>query len=234
MNVQEKMQFLQSKIKEINQITNDLEAVFPEKSFTLDGILIGNIVELMAAQAYGIALYKQSEKTHDGEVDGRKVQIKGTQKADSIVIRELPEHLLVLYLDKDKGIIREIYNGPGSLVWEYRSYVPSMNFYTIRVNKLLEMADKVNVKDRIIPVLPVDKFEKDISSGFIKKKIHRKQGKTLLVGYINRNNQENCGCLNKPGTHVNQLAYLLKCNACGFEYESNGCDIAIRKCPNCM
>ena len=29
----------------------------------------------------------------------------------------------------------EIYNGPGHLVWEYRSFVPSMNHYTIRVNK---------------------------------------------------------------------------------------------------
>lgn len=30
--------------------------------------------------------FKQSEKTHDGEVDGKKVQKKGTQGKDSIVI----------------------------------------------------------------------------------------------------------------------------------------------------
>lgn len=29
-------------------------------------------------------------------------------------------------------------------------------------------------------------------------------------------------------------AYLLHCNECGFEYEANGCDVAIRKCPRCM
>lgn len=46
--------------------------------------------------------------------------------------------------------------------------------------------------------------------------------------------QENRGCLNKPGNHYNQIAYLLHCNECGFEYEANGCDVAIRKCPNCM
>lgn len=34
-------------------------------------------MEVLTAQAYGITLYKQSEKTHDGEVDGKKVQIKG-------------------------------------------------------------------------------------------------------------------------------------------------------------
>ena len=74
---------------------------------------------MLTAHAYGISLYKQSEKIHDGEVDGKKVQIKGTQGKDSIVIREEPE-------------------------------------------------------------------------------------------------------------------YLLHCNECGFEYEANGCDVAIRKCPKCQ
>ena len=62
----------------------------------------------------------------------------------------------------------------------------------------------------------------------------KKTGKTLVKGYINRNNQENYGCLNKTGNHASQMAYLLHCNDCGFEYEANGCDIAIRKCPRCM
>ncbi len=61
----------------------------------------------------------------------------------------------------------------------------------------------------------------------------RKPGKTLVAGYINRNNQENLGCLNKPGNHFNQMAYLMRCNVCGHEYEANGCDVAIRKCPEC-
>ena len=72
MTEQEKVVFLSEKVKELNRITSEIEAVFPEKSFKLDGILIGNIVEVLTAQAYGITLYKQSEKTHDGEVDGKK------------------------------------------------------------------------------------------------------------------------------------------------------------------
>lgn len=78
MTEQEKALFLSEKIKELNKITSEMEDVFPEKSFKLDGILIGNIVEVLTAQAYRITLYKQSEKTHDGEVGGKKVQIKGT------------------------------------------------------------------------------------------------------------------------------------------------------------
>lgn len=238
MTEQEKIAFLSEKVKELNKITSEIEAVFPEKSFKLDGILIGNIVEVLTAQAYGITLYKQSEKTHDGEVDGKKVQIKGTQGKDSIVIREEPEYLLVEYLDKENGTIQEIYNGPGALAWQYRSYVPSMNFYTVRVNKLLELDATLRDEERIIPVSSVPKFDKSIISKKkeITEKGHakRKTGRTLVEGYINRNNQENYGCLNKPGNHYNQMAYLLHCNECGFVYEANGCDVAIRKCPRCM
>ena len=235
MTEQEKVVFLSEKVKELNRITSEIEEVFPEKSFKLDGILIGNIVEVLTAQAYGITLYKQSEKTHDGEVDGKKVQIKGTQGKDSIVIREEPEYLLVEYLDKESGTIQEIYNGPGALAWQYRSYVPSMNFYTIRINKLLELDATIPDEQRIRPVVCMKKYVKSIPA---KKEnvVKTDQGrrKTLIQGYVNRNNQENYGCLNKPGNHANQMAYLLHCNECGFEYEANGCDVAIRKCPKCM
>ena len=238
MTEQEKVIFLAEKIKELNKITSEIEEVFPEKSFKLDGILVGNIVEVLTAQAYGITLYRQSEKTHDGEVNGKKVQIKGTQGKDSIVIREEPEYLLVEYLDKETGTIQEIYNGPGAPAWQYRSYVPSMNFYTIRINKLLELDATLTEEKRIPPIVPVKKYVKG-TTGDKKaitecRQIKRKTGKTLVEGYVNRNNQENRGCLNKPGNHYNQMAYLLHCNECGFEYEANGCDVAIRKCPKCM
>lgn len=233
----EKVEFLSEKIKELNTITSEIEKVFPEKSFKMDGILVGNIVEVLTAYAYGITLYRQSEKIHDGEVNGKKVQIKGTQDNNYIVIREEPEYLIVEHLDKETGTIQEIYNGPGSLAWQYRSYVPSMNFYTIRVNKLLKLNAIVPDEERIQPIMPMKKYSKCITESMKtteRGQEKRKVGKSLVEGYINRNNQENRGCLDKPGNHVNQLAYLLHCNVCGFEYEANGCDVAIRKCPKCM
>ncbi len=238
MTKQEKVLFLSEKVKELNRITSEIEAVFPEKSFKLDGILVGNIVEVLTAQAYGITLYRQSEKTHDGEIDGKKVQIKGTQGNDSIVIREEPEHLLVEYLDKENGTIREIYNGPGSLAWQYRSYVPSMNFYTIRINKLIELDSNIPDEKRIPALVSIQKYvRRGMESNKIvteNQQVKRKVGKTLIQGYVNRNNQENKGCLSKPGNHYNQMAYLMYCKECGYEYEANGCDVAIRKCPKCM
>lgn len=235
METKEKIQFLSEKVRELNRTISELEEAFPEKSFTMDGILVGNIVEVMTAQIYGISLYKQSEKTHDGEVDGKKVQIKGTQGKDAIVIRELPEYLLVVKLDKETGTIQEIYNGPGKPAWHYRKYVPSMNHYTIRINKLLELNEQIDENDRITALIPVEKHAK-IQTLTVPKlgAKAKKTGKTLQLGYINKNNQENRGCLNKPGNHYNQMAYLLHCNKCGYEYEANGCDVAIRKCPNCM
>lgn len=231
MTEQEKVAFLSEKVKELNRITSEIEEVFPEKSFKLDGILIGNIVEVLTANAYGITLYRQSEKAHDGEVDGKKVQIKGTQGKDYIVIRDEPEYLLVEYLDKETGTIQEIYNGPGALAWQYRSYVPSMNFYTIRINKLLELNITIPDEQRLPAIADIKKYFKTIKS---MKQNRSKVGKTLVEGYLNKNNQVNKGCLNKPGNHINQVAYLLHCNECGFEYEANGCDVAIRKCPRCM
>lgn len=95
----------------------------------------------------------------------------------------------------------------------------------IHVNKLLDLDPvekylKTNVGVRTVST------EKSHAAG--------KAGKTLVKGYVNRNNQENRGCLNKPETHYNQKAYLLHCNECGFEYEANGCDVAIRRCPRCQ
>lgn len=238
MTEEEKVLFLSDKIKELNNIISEIEKVFPEKSFKLDGILIGNIVEVLTAYAYGIILYKQSEKTHDGEVDGKKVQIKGTQGKGCIIFRYEPDYLLVEFLDKENGIIKEIYNGPGNFIWKFVSYVPSMNHYTIRVSKLLEISEQVQADERISSVVAVEKYNMHIDEGKIVQKnrgeAKKKVGKTLVTGYINRNNQENLGCLNKPGNHYNQMAYQLRCRNCRYEYEANGCDVAIRKCPKCM
>ncbi len=106
--------------------------------------------------------------------------------------------------------------------------------------KLLEIDKIVPTNEKIKAIVPIEKFCKgeiqfqDTSkeNGFVRKQSN-KRGKTLVTGYVNRNNQENIGCLNRPGNHNNQMLYAMRCNNCGFEYEANGCDIAIRKCPSC-
>ena len=89
----------------------------------------------------------------------------------------------------------EIYNGPGHLVWEYRSFVPSMKHYTIRVNKLLEMNGQVSEQEKIRPMIPIEKYRplKKESIFDVKKSKETKKvsGRTLVEGYLNKNNQKN-------------------------------------------
>ena len=235
MNVEQKIMFLREKVIQMNHITSELERVFPEKSFKMDGIIVGNIVEIMVAYTYGMNLYKQSEKTHDAELNGVKVQIKGTQGNGRIHIAEKPEHLLAEFLNTETGEIEEIYNGPGEFMWKYVTPISNQH-NAITVSKLLELNQLVDISLKLRPVLPLKTYRPEIVG--VKKSMSLQDeshaGKTTVTGYTNVNNQTNRGCLHKPGTHANQTAYLMHCNLCGYDYEANGCDIKIRKCPNCQ
>lgn len=57
--------------------------------------------------------------------------------------------------------------------------------------------------------------------------------KTTDAGYINKNNQKNLGLRGVSETHYNQRFFEMECLDCGHKYLANGCDIWLRKCPNC-
>lgn len=108
-------------IKDIYRAVNELEEMFTDadghkRHFTPDGHMVGSIGEVLAAYHYGIELFTASYKVHDGEIEGRKVQIKATQ-GDSIALSSEPDYLLVLKISKE-GVAKEIYNGPGKVVWD--------------------------------------------------------------------------------------------------------------------
>lgn len=71
---QEKMEKVKEQVQKMISIVGELEADFPGRHFTLDGHLVGSIGEVMAAYYYGIDLYTASAETHDGQVNGKKVQ----------------------------------------------------------------------------------------------------------------------------------------------------------------
>lgn len=58
--------------------------------------------------------------------------------------------------------------------------------------------------------------------------------KTTEAGYINKNNQKNLGCRGISETHYNQMFFEMECLECGYKYMANGCDVWIRKCPECQ
>ena len=153
----EKMDAIKEKIQKLISIVKELETDFPGRHFTLDGHLVGSIGEVMAAYYYGIELYAASAVVHDGEIDGKKDQIKISQQ-DDIVINHEPEYLIVLYLRKN-GDVFEVYNGPGEAPWNSASKRDSHNNRHMRVNKLMELDKQVSDEFRIAVVNVISKMK---------------------------------------------------------------------------
>jgi len=104
-------------LERIFQGIEQLHKAFPEKSFTIDGRLVGDIGEVIAALDYEIELYEVQQADHDGETpDGKKVQVKATFK-DKLTFKTVPDYYLGFKLFQN-GRYEEVYNGPGSIIFE--------------------------------------------------------------------------------------------------------------------
>ncbi len=163
----EKMERVREQIQKMIQIVAELEKDFPGRHFTLDGHLVGSIGEVMAAYYYGVELYAASVEVHDGEVHGKKVQIKIVQQ-DNIVIPHEPDYLIVLYMNKN-GSIYEVYNGPGKEPWETASKRDSHNNRHMMVNKLLMLDAQVSDRDRIPAIHYIEKMKPEYKNKKRKK-----------------------------------------------------------------
>lgn len=92
-----------------------LVAAFPNRRFTVDGRLVGDIGEVIAELEYDIVLHEISQPDYDGTTsDGKRVQIKATFK-DSLTFKSTPDYFLGFKLFRD-GRYEEVFNGPGSLI----------------------------------------------------------------------------------------------------------------------
>jgi hypothetical protein len=92
-----------------------LQKAFPNRAFTIDGRLVGDVGEVIAALEYDVVLHEVSKPTYDGTTpDGRHVQIKATFK-DSLTFKTVPEYYLGFKLYPD-GSHEEIFNGPGQII----------------------------------------------------------------------------------------------------------------------
>ena len=87
------------------------------REFTIDGRLVGDIGEIIAALEYDVVLYEISQPDHDGTTSaGRRVQIKAKFK-DSLTFKTVPDYYLGFKLFPD-GRHEEIFNGPGNVIYE--------------------------------------------------------------------------------------------------------------------
>lgn len=114
-------------VRELYGIQNRLREAFPSRRFSLDGKLIGDLGEVIAAEMYGLELVDDpSTKGHDAirvGTDGsrNRVEVKATQVEthrpviafSPAVLDDPPDELIVLVIQAD-GSVEEAYNGPAS------------------------------------------------------------------------------------------------------------------------
>ena len=134
----------------IFQGINRLKAVFPHREFTIDGRLVGDIGEVIAARDYDIELDKKGQADHDGETsDKRRVQIKATFQ-DSLTFKTIPDLYLGLKLSID-GTYEEVFNGPGKIIFQRYSHRKSIGKQQLSfpVLELKNLSRKVPDNQRI-------------------------------------------------------------------------------------
>lgn len=183
-DIKEMLSIYRNMIKEVAT----LEAMFPDRHFSLDGHIVGSIGEVAASYYYGIKLAKSSKKAIDGMVNERSVQIKVIQQDNVMLsydgIDSAPDYLLVLYLNKN-GILFEAYNGPWNTVFEAVSSKDSHGYKHVSINRLMELNKDVTSIEAIPQNVPVHKmhpsFKNDIKNTSLYKKIYQLSVKNIAL-----------------------------------------------------
>ena len=105
-------------ISQLYEIVDQLESLFPGRSFTPDGHLVGSIGESLAAYMFDLNLMTASNADYDGLApDQRTVEIKATQRSSvGLSANAAPDHLIVLRLPRDAAV-EVVYNGPAAAAW---------------------------------------------------------------------------------------------------------------------
>lgn len=142
---------LQELVQNLYKIVDELEAMFPDRQFTPDGLMVGNLGECLVADLYGLDLMPPSNKGYDARTkEGKRVEIKATQ-SDTVAFRSCPDHTIIIRILRD-GTCEECYNGPGQLIWQNfeNRKKPSNGQHQISVSKIRKL-DKTIPRSQRIP-----------------------------------------------------------------------------------
>lgn len=129
------------------------------RKFSLDGKLVGDIGEVLAAEHYGLTLYGENTPVYDGYVtedESKKVQIKASFKGNSYFPYgedKIPDYFLAINI-LENGELEELFNGPGKYVFEH--YIIKRNlkhyketYYTLSKGVLKELNGLVDESEKI-------------------------------------------------------------------------------------
>lgn len=96
-----------------------------QKKFTLDGRLVGDIGEVLAAELFDLVLNENQEtgfdaKAGSGEYKGKPVEVKCRRNSKDIEFHDIPELLVVLALEQADKVVELVYLGPGAVLQKIR------------------------------------------------------------------------------------------------------------------
>jgi hypothetical protein len=134
----------------IFQAVEDLKREFPDREFTPDGRMVGDLGEVIAWLEYDLRLDDTRRPGHDATTsDGRRVQIKATFQ-DQLVFKTVPGHYLGFKLYPN-GRHEEIFNGPAQIIHDHYVHRKGIGkkLLSFPVSVLCELSRKVQSADRI-------------------------------------------------------------------------------------
>ena len=146
-------------LRQISSICAALRSSHPERKFPIDGMLVGDLGEVLAAERFGLRIVAQSLPGWDAETsDGRKVEIKATAsrsrpsfafRDDAECPRPSPDFVVCLQLH-GTGEFEVVFNGPGHVVWPHLGRLNKRNQQRgITAKKLSALMDQVPQTERL-------------------------------------------------------------------------------------
>lgn len=148
------MTTIKESIVQLLSIVERLQRAHPQKSFTLDGRLVGNIGEVLCSEVYDITIFPNIMRQYDAKTpDGRNVQIKTTLKDPlTFPADHIPDYYLGIKIDA-KGTVEEIFNGPGCIIKKRalhrRATIPKNNLHCLSLTTLRRINALVSDEERI-------------------------------------------------------------------------------------
>jgi hypothetical protein len=143
-------------VRQMLAIVEQLCIAYPNKRFTLDGRLVGDIGEVLVEAAYDLKLFDDLRKHHDAQCsDGRLVQIKATMKKSlTFPADHVPDYYLGVQIGSD-GKFLEIFNGPGALAAKAVTgrASPKTNLHSVSIATLINLQRQVGSRAKI-PLRP--------------------------------------------------------------------------------
>lgn len=145
---------MEDELKALFKITSALKEKY-NRSFPLDGRLVGDIGEALVQNEFHVNLYPENNECYDAYEIGsnRQIQIKASMKYNfSYPFKHNPDFFMAVHI-KETARIEVVYNGKGKLIKDYiiqnnlKAY--NQTWYPISAGVLKMLNSKVDEIDRI-------------------------------------------------------------------------------------